>query len=209
MATQAKLKTYIQELSYEKRICRSLNNEASARPLNWGKLLESYVFTREELLGFEYRQNSDKVIEHPTIKHWCGTPDGTKDNTVFDLKCPWTMKSFCELEQITILQDIEYFKNEKPEYYWQLVSNSILTNSQFAELIVYCPYEANLTDIRIFAENYDGLDQYKYRFIVESSNDELPYLPEESPCIDLNIFRFEVPQSDKDLLISKISSIEI
>jgi len=204
--TPAKLKTYLKELGYEKKLGRGLGSETSAKPLTWGKTMEKRVF---ELLGLEYSLTSTDSIEHPTIEHWSGTPDGVTNDSVIDIKCPFTMKSFCELVEIIENGTIETFKSEKPEYYWQLVSNAVLTEKKFAELIVYCPFESELNDIRIMCDNYDGADQYKLRFITESANEELPYILDNGTYKNLNILKFEVPQSDIDLLTKTISSIVI
>ena len=205
-ATPAKVKTYLQELAYEKKLGRGLGTESNARPLTWGKWMESRVF---ELLGLEYSLVSTDTLQHESITHWSGTPDGTTKTSVIDIKCPYTMKSFCELVDIIESQDIEYFKKEKPEYYWQLVSNSVLTGKANAELIVYCPFQSELQDIRISCDNYDGADQFKLRFISESSDDELPYIIDGGNYSNINILKFEVPASDIELLTNKIQSITI
>jgi hypothetical protein len=206
LATQAKVKTYLKELAYEKKLGRGLGTELSAKPTTWGKFIESRVF---DLLGLEYSLVSTDTIQHKSIAHWSGTPDGTTKDSVIDIKCPFTMKSFCELVEIIESNDIEKFKDDKPEYYWQLVSNSVLTEKTHAELIVYCPYKSELVDIRIACDNYDGADQNKLMFIALASDDELPYLIDGGNYKNINIFKFEVPQSDKDLLTQKIQSIEI
>lgn len=205
-ATPAKVKTYLQELAYEKKLGRGLGTESNARPLTWGKFVESRVF---ELLGLEYSLVSTDTIQHPSIYHWSGTPDGVTKDSVIDIKCPYTMKSFCELVEIIEKKDIENFKSEKPEYYWQLVSNAVLTEKTHAELIVYCPFQSELMDIRIACDNYEGADQYKLRFIAESSDDELPYILDNGNYKNINIFKFEVPKSDIELLTNKIKSITI
>ena len=205
-ATPAKVKTYLQELAYEKKLGRGLGTESNARPLTWGKFVESRVF---DILGLEYSLVSTDTIQHPNIAHWSGTPDGVTKTSVIDIKCPFTMKSFCELVEIIERNDIEYFKSEKPEYYWQLVSNAVLTEKTHAELIVYCPFQSELMDIRIACDNYEGADQYKLRFIAESSDEEIPYIIDGGNYSNINIFKFEVPASDIELLTNKIKSIII
>jgi hypothetical protein len=205
-ATPAKVKTYLQELAYEKKLGRGLGTESNARPLTWGKFVESRVF---ELLGLEYSLVSTDTLQHDSIAHWSGTPDGVTKDSVIDIKCPFTMKSFCELVEIIESKSIETFKSEKPEYYWQLVSNAVLTEKTHAELIVYCPFQSELMDIRIACDNYEGADQYKLRFIAESSDDELPYIIDGGNYSNINIFKFEVPVSDMELLTNKIQSITI
>jgi hypothetical protein len=203
-ATPAKVKTYLEELGYERRIKRRLTNETSSRPTSWGHLCEHLVFTKKGFLGSSYRYYSDKTISHPSIEGWCGTPDGETSDSVVDVKCPFTMKSFVELSDICTSLDPELFKKERPEYYWQLVSNSILTGKPFAELIVFCPKYETLPTIINLAQNMDE-DQNKYFWLQFAQYDELPYLPEGiENFTEITKFRFEVSDADKQNLTEKI-----
>ena len=205
--------TYIAEKRMERRLRRNLSNESSARPTLWGKLLEGRCF---DLLGIEYSLCSQQTIEHPEIPYWLGSPDGYKktngETTVIDIKCPYTMKSFCQLvdplmDGLTGIDAINKVRENHKEggtYFFQLISNAILMNAKWCELIIYCPFESELEDIRTLAENYDGADHYKYRFISESPIEEMPYLPDDSLYSNLNIIRFEVPEDDKILLTEKV-----
>ena len=107
------------------------------------------------------------------------------------------------------IKDIDTFKYERPEYYWQLVSNSILLGKQFAELIVYCPYEDDLGLIKHEAQNVDAQDLYKYYWLASATNEEIPYILPNNDFIDLNKFKFEVPTEDKDLLTETIKQIKL
>ncbi len=190
--------TYIQGKNYERKLNRALNSDVSARPTSWGNLVELHAFG---LLDLNYKITSEQTIIHPEHSFWVGTPDGvnTKTNTVFDIKCPFTLKSFCELVECKTAEELIENHKDGEKYYWQLVSNAILTNSKFAELIVYCPYKSELEAIRELASNFDG-DQNKIAWIGFSQDDDLPYLIEGGHYKNLNIIRFEVPQSDKNLL---------
>ena len=66
------------------------------------------------------------------------------------------------------------------------------------------PYERDLKEIREAADNYDGLDQYKYRFISELPWYNLACLPNDSGYKDLNMFRFEPVDGDKAKLKTKV-----
>jgi hypothetical protein len=66
------------------------------------------------------------------------------------------------------------------------------------------PYESELEEIREMAENYDGNDQWKYRFIAESHKSALPYLPNKGYYKNLNIFEFKVPEEDKKALTERV-----
>ncbi len=198
--------TYIEEKNMERRLQRSLDSESMARPLSWGKLIEGRVF---DLLGLEYSLTSTETLQHPTINCWTGSPDGTKIDTVIDIKCPITLKSFCQLvdpiyhefDTISIIRN-EHTSGEK--YYWQLVSNAIITGAKFAELIVYVPYLGELSDIRTLANDYDGGDQNKYAWIGFAGENELPYIQNNGYYKNINIIRWEVSESDKELLTERV-----
>jgi len=206
--------TYIEECNFERRLCRSLDTESNARPLSWGKLVESRVFN---LLGIEYQLVSHETIQHPEIDYWSGSPDANKfddGKTIVDIKCPITLKSFCQLVQcqhlygvdegLSKINHIRAEHKDGEKYYWQLVSNAILTNSKYAELIVYCPYKSELEEIREMVQLMDGESQSKYGWINWANDDELPWLPDGGYYKNINVIRFEVPQVDKDFLKSRV-----
>ena len=198
--------TYIEETNMARRLGRSLTNETNSRETSWGKCLEPIAFDK---LGFDYELVSNVTLTHPDIPYWCGSPDLIKPGTVGDIKCPMTLKSFCQLIDHALLDNtgqvadqIKKIRADHPSgeaYYWQLVSNAILTNSQFAELIVYVPYRADLPIIRLTA-----LDNDDYKWIGYADDYELPWLNEGGHYHDINTIRFEVPQSDKELLTDTV-----
>lgn len=209
--------TYIEEKNFERRLGRSIDTESNARPLSWGKLVESRVF---DLLGIEYKLVSQETIRHERIDYWSGSPDAEKfDNgkTVVDIKCPITLKSFCRLVEPLysttngiftgneLIDQIRAEHKDGEKYYWQLVSNAILTDSKFAELIVYCPYKSELDAIREMIQKGGGDMQSKYGWINWSDDSQLPYLPDGGFYKNLNVIRFEVPPSDKVLLHDRVT----
>lgn len=190
--------TYIEEKRMELRLGRQLQGETGGRETSWGKMVERRAF---ELLSLDYRLISQDRIIHPEIEHWTGAPDLETDTTAAEIKAPFTLKSFCQM--VDCDGDWEALKKVKPEYVWQLVSNAILTGKDSAELIVYCPYESELPEIREMVSNYDG-DQNKVAWINWANDNELPYLLDGGYYKNLNIFSFEIPQKDKDALTERV-----
>jgi len=196
--------SYIEECNMERRLCRSVSEEINAPPILWGNLNESRVF---ELLGTEYSLVSQETIRHPTIDYWAGSPDALKyvdgkPETVCDIKCPKTLKSFCQLVDGWNRDGIDGIvagHKDGKKYLWQLVSNAVLTGCSFAELIVYVPYQKELDAIR---KSTDGIGKY-YR-IWGSGDEELPYLVEGGYYKNLNVFRFEIPFLDKQFLEKRV-----
>jgi len=198
--------TYVEQIRNQKKLKRSLQKEANAKPLLWGKLCESYLKSKHEF-NITYPNVKEVTLKHSDLDNWCGTPDSITEDSVADIKAPWTLQSFIDLEKIVKKKDIEYFKTVNPKYYWQLVSNSIICNKKFAELIVYCPYYDELSDIILHIN--DNLDLMACRTFTFMEFDELPFIYKDSDFKDLNIFKFEVPNSDKELLTETIKQITI
>lgn len=194
--------TYIAEANMERRLSRSLTDEVNARPLTWGKLLERRPF---DLLGLEYSLTSTETFVHPSIPYWAGSPDGFKHTTktVIDIKCPITLKSFCQLVDAGLAGGIEQIREDHKDgekYYWQLVSNAIITGAEWAELIPYMPYKSELEEIRLMAGSVDAADLSKHYWIAMAGDDDLPYLLDDGYYKNVNVFSFKVPEADKQLL---------
>lgn len=209
--------TYIDECNEERRIRRPLEAETNAKALSWGKLVEKKAF---ELLGLEYQLASDQTIVHPEIDCWAGSPDAFKfdeGKTVVDLKCPQTLKSFTTLvkplyNNLTGLMAMEWIRNNHKDgdkFYFQLISNAILSDSAYAELIVYCPFRSELDSIRELASNIDDpFEQKNYYWIAQATDDELPWIWDDGHYKNINIIRFRVPESDKKFLIERVKLAE-
>jgi len=213
----APAKNYILEKNFERIAGKHISEESNARPLVWGNTLEGILF---DMLGIEYTLTSKETLKHPTIANWYGSADGTredKDRAVIDIKCPYTLKSFIQLvlplylglEESLIMDALrhgfvldgkEYPAHKSAEqYYWQLVSNACINNTDWAELIVFMPYLSQIKDIKSMAEG----DRNAY-FIWSAEDNELPSIQDGGFLKNINIIRFQVPQADKDLLTSKV-----
>lgn len=219
--------TYVDECIMERFFKHKLENETDVKAFSWGKLCEVVV---HDALPSDYILQSEITYQHPTIKEWCGTPDGTvlNDNleveTVSDIKCPLTRKGFYNLvkflydfdgvnvskkENINgndVIQQIRENSKDGEKYYWQLVSNAIILNAKYAELIVFMPYKEDLQSIKDY--NY-SLDE-PYWLVERAKEGELPYIYKESGIENINIIRFEIPEIDKTFLESRVlSAIEL
>jgi hypothetical protein len=193
--------TYIDEKNMERKLGRSLSTDMESRPTSWGKTLEGRVF---ELLGAEYRLCSQETITHKDYEFWCGSPDAEKFNldgtkTVVDIKCPYTLKSFCELVEVSMFA-IKNNHKAGNAYYWQLVSNAILIGADSAELIVYCPYQSELEAIKDYVSNMHESVQNSVAWINWATDDTLPYLLDNGYYRNLNVCSFSIPEEDKEEL---------
>lgn len=193
--------TYISEKNMERRLGRTLKNDVDARACDWGNLCEGLVL---EMLGIEYSTQSKKTIKHPDFDFWFGTPDSIcyeEYNTVADVKCPFTLKSFCQLVdgwKEDGIQGIRDNHKDGDTFYWQLVSNAILTGCKEGELIVFCPYQSQVSSLFQL-----GMDKYNWLNYVDM--DDVPWLPEDNGYYkNLNKFRFPIPDADKLALHNRV-----
>lgn len=199
--------TYIDECNMERRLKRALESEIDSKACSWGNCVEKQGFNK---LGIEYTLCSQATIQHPNILWYSGTPDAVTNETVADLKCPYTLKSFCQLldpgydkgkmiyDAMTI-EAVRWNHKDGDKYYWQIVSNAILTNKKTGRLIVYCPYEDELEEIKKLS---DGNPDYSWiRF---SDNSKLPYLVREGEYKNLNVIEFDIPKRDVDALTERV-----
>ncbi len=214
--------TYLNQCNMERRLGRSLDSELDAKPTNWGKFLEPLLF---QLLDGDYTYNSSDTLVHPKFDFWLGTPDGfkiTENKTVVDAKCPFTLESFCNLvsplyedyqgmDAMRALIDGYTGKNglfhpphkDAEKYYWQIVSNACIDDCTHGELIVYCPYESELSVIQSVAVNSGNPSAY---FIANGSTKTLPYIKDDGFFRNINIISFEIPESDKKLLTETVKN---
>lgn len=212
--------TYIHQCNMERRLQRSLDGEIDAKPTNWGKFVETLLF---QLLDGEYTYNSNDTLVHPDFPFWKGTPDGFKisaNKVVCDAKCPFTLESFCNLvnplyeglEGMAAMRALMEGYTDKnglfhkahkdgKKFYWQIVSNACIDDCTHGELIVYCPYESELSVIQAAAAQSGEPGAY---FIANGSKKSLPYLPDDGFYKNINIISFEIPQSDKDYLTETV-----
>lgn len=189
--------TYIQEKIYEKRLGRSLQNEQNSRATSWGNLIEDVALTQLQNV-----QNANEMerLKYPDLP-WSGQPDYVTFDTVGDIKNPFTLKSFCEMYEIETAEEL---KKLKPEYYWQLVSNSILANKENCELIIFTPLQKQLELIRELASNTEEENQGEFAWINWAKDEELPFLHPESFYKPIKSLKFKPLEGDKRALIERV-----
>lgn len=201
-------KTYVEEKAFERGLNRSLSTDNNAKPTAWGTLVEKVAFDK---MGLNYTLVSKERFYHPNIKlkdYWNGMPDLITPFIVGDIKCPWTLKSFCKVVKAIRLfnekNDLSLFKKEHKDWYWQLVSNAILCGRDKAVFVAYCPYKEDLEEIRELAEESMGDGTNRFAFITWSEDEDLPYLVRDGKYNDINVMEFDIPKEDKDILTARV-----
>jgi len=173
VGTKKVMETYVKEKKRERKLGIEMNLEAFGYPLSWGRGIEGYVF--EAHTGLEYSIESQQTTVHESGL-FCGTKDLIGENCIADIKCPYTRTSFCDLVELIQQQDIELFKKENPEYYWQLVSNSVLEKVDYAELIVFMPYLSEIPTIIEYIELIDDFQiQKDIQWVIHSEANRIPF----------------------------------
>ena len=201
--------TYIDEKRIENRIGRSLSLNAYSQVIAWGHLFEKLLFER---LPNNYSLVSDETRKHPDPEFsevWGGTPDFEITGTMIsEAKC-YQLKNFAKYTDVLLSEDLDRFKKEFPKEYWQIVSNVIINEVPYGEAVTFMPYRSELEQIRNdieykdVLESYD-LDPWQFRFITEKPMSDLAWIEEGGYYKNINIFRFEVPTTDIDLLTERV-----
>lgn len=200
---------YIKQIRQEIKLGRPINKESSARATSWGKYAELYVF--HEKLTTDYVLVSKKRLFHPDIPEWSGATDLIKEGHTADVKCPYSLEVFCD--KLEALKDIEVYKEEFPEDYWQHISNAILLEKNgivvtHFEAIIFCPYQTDLQAMR--EGTYQILDenlQKQMNWMNYTGDDELPYILPGGMYKDINIISHEIPVADKEALILQVQKV--
>lgn len=197
--------TYIQETKWEKLSQLPLESDVDARDLTWGKLAE--LFVSENVFGTEYESLMDVVFQHPEIEYYAGSPDFLKHSErkiVSELKCPKTRKSYFIFYDCADITAVRKNHPQGEKFYWQTVSNGILTGCDVGELVFFMPYKSQLEDMRKMAR-HSGED--KYNWIARAENDNsLPYVMDSGYYQNKKAIEFEIPKSDKEFLITRIEA---
>jgi hypothetical protein len=201
---------YINEKTRERKLCRQLSQEKSFRASAWGTMLQHRVLN--VMIGLEYSPCSNTRKNHE-LYPWSGSADFTTVETAGDVKC-------LELDNFTKTHDAatagwETLKEECDDIAWQLVSNSILYGKSQIELVLYVPYQDELSIIRdekewdkVLSGNTELLDSNEFKwwlnYIQNAKDEELPYLLKEGEYPNLSKFIFDVTESDVTNLTNKI-----
>jgi hypothetical protein len=211
--------TYIEEIKMERKLKRSLDGGADSQAIRWGNYMEHRLFQK---LGLEWSMSSKDTIIHKDPKfapYWSGTPDLMSKTKCGEIKC-FQLKHFCQIVDVfnafkngdlTEEETVDILRSQEPEIYWQTLSNAMLMGVSIGEMIIYAPSESEMDEIREDLGDPELLDEpWKYRFIVEQTNDELAVIPDESEYQSINTFEFKIPTADKiHLTKAMIEAIKI
>lgn len=187
--------TYIREKRMEVIVGREFRQTTDARATAWGTHVEQYVLQKLNLKKPERvtLHNLNLTGEADFLRSEAG-----EKHVVGDVKCPWTLSSFALMYEI---KDEQGLKAQKPEYYWQLISNSILYRADYCELIVFVPRYHEIEDI--VAMNPPD-DNGNYYFLTQGHWEQFPYIDDFATAEVPHIISFIPPAEDVELLANKL-----
>jgi hypothetical protein len=226
--------TYVQECIMERFFKRRLENDSDVLAFQWGKLCERFVHNFLPNHYFFHPDGEGSTLEHPEIKEWVGTPDGSvkrgkRIHVVTDEKCPLTLKSFFGL--VSPLYDWDGFTaTPKKKYNGNEVMAAIRNGYTDANGRKWAKHKdgekyywqlvsnacitgaknAELIVYCPYAKELEDLLTFNkglkepYNKVMWAKEEELPYIYKESGVRNINRIRFEVPQADKDFLTERV-----
>lgn len=198
--------TYIEETRIERKMGCSIDVGGAGLAGSWGNIMEIYCFDQ---LPTEYKLVSGDTIVHPDEKFkdfWSGSADLiVPDKKIAEIKC-YYRKNFALYTEALLSEDIEFIRKNFHNEYWQMVSNAILNEVDFAEGISFMPMRSEIPIIKDWVSNLDEDTQWKYKFIFDKPEDELNWLPDGSGYKSINKFEFKVPQEDIDFLHERVET---
>jgi len=207
--------TYIEEKRAERSLGRSIDLGAVSQSLTWGKIMEYYC--NKFHLDISYTLCSNVTDVHPKYKFWSGSKDATKTDTAVEIKC-FEPKNFYQLSMALLKLDagkitLDNFKKDFKEVYWQVISNAIILNKPFCEIIIYTPTEEQLIQIRQEIEETNvleklGIEPWQGRFIIEKDVYNLPYIPNGIEYPNFVKYRFQPIAEDVIFLNQRVLMAE-
>jgi hypothetical protein len=200
--------TYIQEKQIERRMQSCLDGGAHTQTLAWGNFMELMVYS---VLGLDYQISSKETTLHPVFgDFWSGSKDLYTENpktkkmeSIAEIKC-YQKKNFALYTDCILKKDTEIFKKDFPKEYWQIISNALINEVEIGEAISFMPYVSEAEAIKEMANDYEGADQWRYKFIRDLPVADLPFIPDGGYYKNINKFAFIIPQEDRELLEARM-----
>ena len=103
--------------------------EISSAALSWGRNFENEA---REKMGIPVETGYCYALEDYAF----GTPDGETNTHIIEIKCPYN--SVGHLQNL-LIEDAEQLHRERPEYYWQMQMNMMLSGKSLAWFVSYDP----------------------------------------------------------------------
>ena len=130
--------------------------------------------TEAEAISYYMKQTGNVVTEAGFIESikglYGGTPDGfVNDDGIIQVKCPYNYDKHIHYG---LVDSVEFFKAKYREYYWQCMSDMLVTERSYCDFVSYCPdmpeglkmftlrIPVNMDDINLLLEKIEKAGQY-------------------------------------------------
>jgi len=201
--------SYIKEVNVARFLGRRTQTSVNTKATKWGVLMETVLFGKVDRKGNNYSMSLNKTISHPELgEFWGGTPDFIGLDKTAEIKC-FEPLHFGKLVLALQTKNLEIIKKEEPAVYWQTVSNSIILGFEKAEIIAYMPYKFELLDTFKMIEETNFLERNNlnssdYLYFNAENIEDFGYLPDDSKVSNINVFEFEIPKDDIELITNRV-----
>lgn len=206
--------TYIRNKLFEHQAGRELTNSSNAKPTAWGTYMEKYVF--ENYLKYSKMDlESKNVIPYlgeieELHDFYCGTPDLIGANSVGDIKCPFTLVSFLIAFNCVDILELIKVHPDGEKFYWQLISNAILTGKDNCTLTFWVPrgyrieeYGEEESEILRIHDQIKNCGDPTMQWGLWADTEELPYLLNKETA-QIKTFEFEATKTEKQRLLDRL-----
>lgn len=205
--------TYVEEVFSEHLLDADASVKVDVKAMRWGKLMEVVAVDLLFPDSFDIHYDSEEPIINKDNPFHAGTPDFINGDTVGEVKCYYN-KKFALLTHCINQKNVDLFRNKFPSEYYQIVSNSILTGCKYGMIVTFLPKDETLNRVMDWISDPKWLENKKlspdYVFMTDDyDKGHLPCLGENAKIDQLNTFKFEVPQEDKDFLTERVELAEV
>lgn len=159
--------TYIKDKASE--ILTGEYTDFSNQATEWGNEYESYAKKWFEKI---HKTSVTDCGFYAYNEYFGGSPDGLVDGGIIEIKCPFKTSNFIDLSLIC-REGVEAFKSEYPEYYYQIQSNMIVTNTDFCIFIIFDPRIDNNSALQVFTFDKNEKDCDRILASIEIAKVEL------------------------------------
>lgn len=202
--------TYIKQRKQERKRKRSQSMDGSSQATAWGDLCELRVY---DMIGLEWTIESKTTSAHKRVKYWTGSRDLIVPKKKIGEIKGYYPERFCDFADVLLKKDVDLFRREFPEEYWQIVSSAAIEGVPNGEALLYQPYDSEAGEIAKLLENLPedaNMWRFKTFFDTITVGDlyKLPFQPDDSGYPNLVTFEFKIPKEDLKFLESRIKEAE-
>lgn len=127
--------TYVLECLAEHLTGQRAKEDFNSKYTDWGNEKEPEAKSIYAKI-FDCEVKDVGVVNHSFIDNFSGSPDGLVDDIgLLEVKCPFTITEHIKHH----LLNIENFRANKPEYFWQCMGYLSLTGAEWIDFVSYSP----------------------------------------------------------------------